>query len=197
MLKTDPSPLSQTIIALKNGDRSAFERVYNSFGPKLYAFTKKLVRNKEDADEIVQEVFLKIWERRHFLDPEQNFDGYLFRIARNLVYNKAKHQVYEVAYSKYLIGNKSVADNDTEESIYYQDLNHIVEEAYTALPPVRKQVFVMSRIEGLSNSEIADRLHTSNSNIENHINKALRDIRLKLKGYKLIHFVILTFFSSF
>jgi RNA polymerase sigma-70 factor (ECF subfamily) len=137
-----------------------------------------------------------LWERKHFLNPQQNFDGYLYTIARNLVYDKARHQVYQTAHSKYLKEKKCFAENSTEEDIFYQDLNHLLEEAYTSLPPVRKQVFVLSRIEGLSNGEIAERLQTSNSNIENHINKALRDIRIKLKDYKLIHFVFLGFFIS-
>src|SRR5687768_38093 len=115
MIQSESKNLAKTIEALKDGDRSAFESIYRSFGPKLYAFTRKLVRNKEDVEEVVQEVFVKLWERKQFLDPQQNFDGYLFTIARNLVYNKAKHQVYELAYGKYLIDKQSLADNSTEE----------------------------------------------------------------------------------
>lgn len=182
--------LIQNIEALKFGNRSAFEFIYHCFAPKLLAFTRKLVSNKEDAEEIVQEVFLKLWERKHFLDPEQNFDGYLFRIAKNLVYNKVRHQVHELAYGKYLTTKQQPSDNATDTQINYQELQHFLEEAYTTLPPTRQQVFVMSRIEGLSNSEIATRLQTSNSNIENHINKALQDIRKKLKPYKIIYLLL-------
>jgi RNA polymerase sigma-70 factor (ECF subfamily) len=186
MLKENNDPLVSNIKALKLGDRSAFEYIYHRFGPKLHAFTRKLVHSRE---EVVQEVFLKLWERKHFLDPQQNFDGYLFRIARNIVYNKARHQVHELAYGIYLAGKESLTDNSSEENIHYQDLNQLLEKAYTSLPSVRQQVFVMSRIEGLSNGEIAEQLQTSNSNIENHINKALRDVRKKLEGYK-IHFIL-------
>lgn len=169
------------------GDRSAFERIYHCFGPKLHAFTRKLVHNKEDAEEVVQEVFLKLWERKHFLDPEQHFDSYLFRIAKNLVYNKARHQVYELAYGKYLTSQEEALQNTTQHQIEYQELNHLLEETYTTMPPTRKQVFMMSRLEGLSNGEIAEQLQTSNSNIENHINKALHAIRRKLEHYKIIY----------
>jgi RNA polymerase sigma-70 factor, ECF subfamily len=180
----------KTIAALKAGDRAAFESLYHCFGPKLLAFTRKAVANQEDAEEVVQDVFLKIWERKHFLDPEQNFDIYLFRMARNLVYNKARHQVIEMAYCKYLAGKDSLTENATDHYIDHQELNQALEETYTTLPPVRKQVFVMSRLEGLSNGEIAERLQTSTSNIENHINKALQDIRKHLQRYKIIYLIL-------
>lgn len=178
--------LTKDIEALKLGDRSAFERIYHCFGPKLHAFTRKLVHNQEDTEEVVQEVFLKLWERKHFLDPGQNFDSYLFRIAKNLVYNKARHQVYALAYGKYLTGQQNTPADTTQHQIDYQELNHLLEEAYMTMPPTRKQVFIMSRLDGLSNGEIAERLQTSNSNIENHINKALHDIRKKLQRYRII-----------
>jgi RNA polymerase sigma-70 factor, ECF subfamily len=182
------------IEALKLGDRSAFERIYRCFGPKLHAFTRKMVHNKEDTEEVVQEVFLKLWERKHFLDPEQNFDSYLFRIAKNLVYNKTRHQVYEMAYGKYLSRQQNAPENTTQHQIDYQELRYLLEETYTGMPATRKQVFMMSRLEGLSNGEIADQLQTSNSNIENHINKALNDIRKKLQRYKIIYLVLFFLF---
>lgn len=177
--------LARNVSALKMGDRSAFEYIYYCSVTRLYTFARKMVHNEDDAEEIVQEVFVKLWERRQFLDPAQNINGYLFRIAKNIVYNKARHQVHELAYGKYLSGNEGTG-NATEEQINYEELSHLLEEAFTTMPPTRKQVFVMSRIEGLSNSEIAQRLQTSNSNIENHINKALHDIRRKLERHKMI-----------
>jgi RNA polymerase sigma-70 factor, ECF subfamily len=182
--------LTQNIKALKLGDQSAFETIYHRFAPKLLAFTRKLVPNPEEAEEVVQEVFVKLWERKHFLDPEQGLDGYLFRMAKNLVYNKARHHVHEIAYSKYLAGNERMKVNATENQIHYQELNQLLEQAYASLPPTRQQVFVLSRIEGLSNSEIAEQLQTSNSNIENHIHKALQDIRKILARYKIIYLLL-------
>lgn len=194
MIKENNKNLVEHIEALKLGDRSSFEYIYHSFGPKLHAFTRKLVYNKEEVEEVVQEVFLKLWEHRRFLDPQQNFDGYLFRIARNLVYNKARRQVHEVAYGKYLSGRENLMDDATQADLDYQELNQVLEKVYTSLPPVRQKVFTMSRIEGLSNGQIAEQLQTSNSNIENHINKALRDVRKKLEGYKITYLILLFFF---
>lgn len=178
------------IKALQQGDTAAFEKLYRRFEPKLYRFTQKLLQHKEDAEEIVQEVFLKVWEKRQTLDPDQNLDGYLYRIARNLVYNKAKHQVYEFAYSQYLATQKNEAENSTENAYQHQELSTLFENICADLPPVRKKVFLMSRAEGLSNSEIAEILHTSNSNVENHINKALKVVKEKFKSYDIIYVLL-------
>ncbi|PRY16365.1 RNA polymerase sigma-70 factor (ECF subfamily) [Pontibacter ummariensis] len=189
-----PVSLASSIAALKADDMSAFENLYQAFEPKLFTFALRLVRQREEAEEIVQEVFLKVWDHRHQLNPEQNFDGYLFRIAKNIVYNKARHKAYEFAFAQYMTAAGVNAGCFTEEKVAYEDLARLLEEASDALPPVRRQVFVMSRVEGKSNSEIAQLLNTSNSNIENHLNKALKAIKEKLKTYEIAYAILL--FSS-
>jgi len=176
--------LASTIEALKRGDSAAFESLYQVFEPKLYTFALRLVRQNEAAEEIVQEVFMKVWERRHLLAPDLNFDGYLFSIAKNIVYNKARHKVYEFAYTQYLAATGVKTGCFTEETVAHWDLMKQLEDIYATLPPVRRQVFMMSRIEGKSNNEIAQLLNTSNSNIENHLNKALKAIKEKFKNYE-------------
>jgi len=179
---------SADIQALASGDVAAFERLYRSLEPKLYAFALKLVRHREDAEEIVQEVFMKVWERRSQLDPNHNLDGYLFTTAKHLVYNKARRHAYEFAFSQYLSTHGIVAENATQNLLEHQELAQLFEEACAAMPPIRRQVFAMSRTEGLSNQEIATALNTSNSNIENHINKALKVLRQKFKHYDIVYF---------
>ncbi|RNI26761.1 RNA polymerase sigma-70 factor [Rufibacter latericius] len=175
------------VAALTTGDVAAFERLYLALEPKLFAFAMKLVRSREDAEEIVQEVFLKVWEKRASLDPTQNLDGYLFTTAKNLVYNKARHRVYEFAFGQYLADYGVVSENSTQTALEHKELVQLFEETCASMPPVRRQVFVMSRAEGLSNTEIAKALNTSNSNIENHINKALKMLREKFKSYDIVY----------
>ena len=185
--------LPSTIAALKKGDMAAFKSLYQVSERKLYTFALSLCRQKEDAEEIVQEVFLKVWERRHLLDENLSFDGFLFSIARNMVYNKARHRVYEFAFTQYIAATGERTACFTEEAVVYQDLVKLLEETCATLPPIRRQVFVMSRVEGKSNSEIAQLLHTSNSNIENHLNKALKSIKEKFKGYEIAYAFLLAF----
>ncbi|WP_162051775.1 RNA polymerase sigma factor [Pontibacter pamirensis] len=187
--------LHSAIEALKTGDIAAFESLYHLFEPKLYAFAMHLVRQKEDAEEIVQEVFLKVWARRQTMDPDKNFDGYLFSIAKNIVYNKTRRRVYEFAFTQYITATSTDTGCFTEETVAYQDLTKLLEDTYATLPPVRRQVFVLSRVEGKSNSEIAQLLNTSNSNIENHLNKALKTIKERFKGYEIVYVFLLGCFA--
>ncbi|MBA9077536.1 MULTISPECIES: RNA polymerase sigma-70 factor [Rufibacter] len=181
------------IEAITTGDVAAFERVYRALAPKLYTFAYKLVQSREEAEEIVQDVFVKIWDRRAALDPFQNLDGYLFKVAKNLVYNKIRHRVYETAFSQYLATYGAVAENTTQTALEHQELMQLFEEACASMPPVRRQVFTMSRTEGLSNTEIAAALNTSNSNIENHLNKALKMLREKFKNYDIVYLFLLAY----
>ncbi|WP_266206206.1 RNA polymerase sigma factor [Pontibacter kalidii] len=173
--------LPDAIAALRAGDIAVFENLYDLFEPRLFAFAMHLLGHKEEAEEIVQEVFLKVWEGRSQLNPEQNFGGYLFSIAKNIAYNRARHRAYEVAFAQYFKVTGTGAGCFTEETIAYRDLERLLQETYATLPPVRRQVFVLSRLEGKSNGEIAQLLSTSTSNIENHLHKALKAIREKLR----------------
>jgi RNA polymerase sigma-70 factor (ECF subfamily) len=181
---------AEDIAALSTGDVAAFERLYRSLEPKLYAFALKLVRSREDTEEIVQEVFVKMWERRATLDPSQNLDGYLFTTAKHLVYNKTRHRVYEFAFGQYLEAYGVTAEDSTQTTLEHQELMQLFEEVCASMPPVRRQVFAMSRTEGLSNVEIATALNTSTSNIENHLNKALKMLREKFKRYDIVYFFL-------
>lgn len=175
------------IVSLKQGDLTAFNQLYKAIEAKLYAFTFKMLRDKEETEEVVQEVFVKVWEKKHLLDPQQNIESYIFSISKNIVYNKAKRKVYEHAFKQHVIQQNNIATNSIENTLDYQELNQILDKIYESMPPVRRQVFTMSRIEGLTNKEIAEKLNTSNSNIENHINKALREIKEIFKSYKITY----------
>jgi len=186
MKPENPTSLRNTLTALQAGDMAAFRKLFRIFEPKLYRFSLYLAGQKEDAEEVVQEVFLKVWERRQQIDPEQNFDGYLFSIAKHLVYNKARQKATAFAYSQYLQTTGSHTVCSTDETVDYWDLSRLLEDACASLPPVRRQVFILSRVEGKNNNEIARLLNTSNSNVENHLNKALKVIKDKFRRYGIL-----------
>lgn len=172
---------AQIIKRLKQGDKNAFEAIYYTFEGKLFAFAFKLTHSQDDAKEIVQEVFLKVWEKREILDPDSNFEGFIYTIAKNVVYNKARHRVYELAYKEYLSRTGSAAASFTEEMLEFQELNDLIKTLCDELPPLRRKVFLLSRMEGASHEEIAQNLNTSTSNIKNHIHKALTFFKKHLK----------------
>lgn len=175
---------------LKVGDLIAFNTLFYFFEPKVFSFAMKLTHNAEDSKEAVQEVFIKIWERREWIDPECNFDSFLFTIAKNLIYNNAKHRAYVFAYKEYFSIYGTQTENFTENTIDFNELNLLLQEACLQLPPVRREIFRLSRIDGLSNSQIAEKLHTSTSNVKNHIYKAILFLKEKIKVNEVISMII-------
>src|SRR5690625_2343716 len=163
---------------LKRGDKQAFDSLYYKYEEKLYAFVYKLTHSHAEAEDMVQYAFFKIWEKRSTLDTGKNFEAYLFTIARNKVYNKSRKRTYEHAYEHYLKGRLSRdQNNSTEESLQYREARQIIEHAIEQLPPRRKEVFTLSRMNGLSNKEIAALTDTSVSNIRSEERRVGKETR--------------------
>lgn len=182
----------QLIQRFKEGDRTAFDALFYAYEPTLYAYAMKLTCNVDDAKEVVQEVFLKVWERRQWIVPHYSFDSFLYTIAKNLVYNKAKHKAYHFAYKEYMTLYGSQTESVTENTVYFNELAELIQAIYQQLPPVRREVFTLSRIEGLSHSEIAEKLNTSTSNVKNHIHKALRFMKEHIQAHEIVSLIFLS-----
>ncbi|MBS1567380.1 MAG: RNA polymerase sigma-70 factor [Bacteroidetes bacterium] len=165
---------------LREGNPSAFRQLYAAYGPRLYAFCKRFGISAEDAREVIQETFIRVWERRLDIRTGTSFSAYLFTIARNIIYNAMRHAAYLDKYLGEAGGEPSVSISADE-----RELQQLIGEAVQQLPDKCRQVFRKSRYEGLSNQEIADELSISKSTVENQLNKALRSIRtfLKSNGY--------------
>jgi RNA polymerase sigma-70 factor (family 1) len=173
----------ELITALRNGHPSAFRQLYIGYGPRLYGFCKKFGLSPEDAREIVQETFIRIWEHRHDIRSDDPFSSYLFTIARNQVYNSLRRAAY---WEKYLrdAGVQQAAGTYALPADE-RELQRLIGEAILQLPDKCRQIFWKSRYEGFSNQQIADELAISKSTVENQLNKALRNIRafLEKNGY--------------
>jgi RNA polymerase sigma-70 factor (ECF subfamily) len=155
-----------------------------------------LLRSREDSEGIVQDVFLRIWDKRASLNEELSFNAYIFKIAKNLIYTRTSRKVTEHAYLDYAHYFSSEMRHLTEEAVFFSDLNSINERFIQQLPAKRKQIFLLSRSEGLNNKEIARRLNISVSTVENQINKTLKSLRDYLCQYD-INFPLLIVFCLF
>ncbi len=166
-----------TILALKTGDVHAFGVVYQHFSPRLYGILLKLVKSEEIAKELLQEVFLKVWRNRTVIDPEKSFRAYLFQIAENLACDFYR----KVARDKQLQAKLTMAAIDTynhvEEKLIDKEYRTIMQKAIEALPPRRRQIFSLCKIDGESYEDVARQLGISTSTIGDHIVKATRFIR--------------------
>ncbi len=164
---------------LATGDIKAFESIYLDFNKRIFAFCLKHGQNIHDAQEVVQEVFIKLWNSRQGIDPSKNFESYLISIAKNVMIDKFRKLAREIAAKKHHIYTLQPI-NDTENRIIYNELNDTIQSIIQTLPKVRRLVFHMSRVKGYSNREIATELGVSVRTVENHISKALEVFHEKL-----------------
>lgn len=166
---------------LKNGEEKAFITIYKEYSEILWSFLLKYKLEQQDAEDIVQQTFAKLWERRAQIDLDQNIKSYLITIAKNDIYNKIKHQIVQKKHKDYALNFQQIetqTDNNELTEILYRILEKI--------PEKRRKVYEMSRIEGYSNKEISEILNISNSTVENHINNSSSYIKKMLKNLGFI-----------
>ncbi len=165
------------LLKLKNGEVAAFEEIYNQYRNKIYSYALKLCKSTVTAEEIVQEVFIKIWQKREQLNPELSFAAYLKKIALNQVLNHLKKVAREKTLQDELFAYISTIKNSTDEKLLEKELLSTYEEAISQLPPQKKIIYQLSRNEELSHEEIAEKLQISKNTVKNHMVEATKFIR--------------------
>ena len=169
---------------IKIGDTQAFELLFRKYYVRLCGFANKFLNEPEEAREIVQDVFTKIWESREDIDPEESLRAYLFKITQNMSINKLRRKQVE---SKYIDIYRLVYIEQMEISPYESFLaDELVDNITTAiekLPPKCRRVFDLSRTDCLKYSEIATALQISVKTVEAHMCKALQILRFELRDY--------------
>ncbi|MDR6193316.1 RNA polymerase sigma-70 factor [Siphonobacter sp. SORGH_AS_0500] len=168
------------VTRVSNGDERAFRILFHRYRNKLFRFSLRYVKSTAAAEDILQDTFLKIWEQRQSLQPELNFEAYLFRISRNQIFNEFKKSAYHAAFEQFVSQN-AAEHQQTESEVVSNDYQEILQSALERLPPQRRQIFQLSRMEGLSHEEIAQQLNISKNTIKVQINKALKSIRQSLE----------------
>lgn len=189
-------PDKELIENLRKGDVEAFDLVYEKYAQKLYAFSLKYLKSVEETEELVQSVFLKVWENQQNLKTETSFKSYLFTIAYNEICNlfrRRKCQQKFISETTTAIENQKTFEI-TEDHIDYKSTLEQVEMILASLPEKQKIIFIKSRMEDKSAKEIASELGLSPGTVDNYISEALKFIRTSLKDE---HLSVLLFFSLF
>lgn len=164
------------ILALKNSDEGAFTSLYHTYCDKVYRFCHLYYTNESTAEEIVQEVFIKLWDIRSYINENENLEGLLFIITRNLVFSNTRKHFNEAFYKISILAAYDQA-YDIEEELHAKDLKVYIDRLIDELPPRQKEVFCMSRYEQLSYKEIAEKLDITPKTVERHINEALKYLK--------------------
>lgn len=166
----------ELIASLKLGNEDAFTALYKMYWPKVHNFSRLYLTSVSEVEEIVQEVFVKVWEARLFLREDDSFKGLLFIITRNIIFNQFRKSFNENAY-KMTVLNSANTEYDIQEEMEASDLQAYIKTLISELPPRQKEVFKMSREQHLSYKEISMHLSISEKTVERHINEALKYLR--------------------
>jgi len=170
---------------LKEGLASAFDRLFGAYSHKLYYFAFSILKSKEDSEEIVQNTFFKVWEKRKSLNSNLSFKSFLFSVAYNSIVDLLRERLKERKYRENIL-NKASVNYNLEEAVEFGDLLDNVEKIIKNLPPRKNEIYLLSRVDHLSYSEIAEKLNISVKTVENSINFSINFIKERLGKDSLI-----------
>lgn len=166
---------------LKKSSPFAFQVLFDKYSQKIYRFSLSYLKDKAEAEEIVQEVFMKIWSSRNELVDHTSFESFLFTMAKNAILNTLRKSKYHQAYLEYskLHPGKQVL---LDEELDFNELNRAYQKSIEGLPPRRKEIYRLSREKNLSNAEIAKKMDISVKTVENQMTAALAEIKKNLRS---------------
>ncbi|MCG6189706.1 RNA polymerase sigma factor [Maribellus maritimus] len=193
MKKTDTN--TDLVKLLKNGDMSAFDIIYKKYSRRLYGFVFRYVKQEADTEEIVQEVFVKIWKSREKLNIYSSFESFLFTIAHNATVNLLKKRATEQKYVEHIKSLQCIDEAyEFTDEIHYKELKQKFQDLLNELSPRQKEIFQLSREEELSHKEIAEKLGISVHTVKNHLVTTLSFLRSKLDNGLLISGLFVSLF---
>lgn len=180
---------TELIGLLKSGDKTAFTEIFNRYQSLLYIFAYKRIGEREEAKDLIHELFLTLWEKRESLNISGSLPAYLFTILKNKIFDLYKHkkvsQRYLDAFQNYLDTNQ----NGSDYLVRHNDLSAVIEKEIAALPARMREVFELSRKTNLSRKEIASELNLSEQTVKSHMHHALRILKTRLGVFMILLFL--------
>ena len=183
----------ELVSLLIKGDESAFCDLYVRYKDRLWVFSFSLLKSEDETNDSVQEVFINLWESRVFLNSELSFSSFLFTIARNRILNYFRDIDIEARIKNKILVQSEPFEDKVESEIVYEEYVVILKKAIENLPPQRKRIFNLSRIDHFTHKEIAEQLDISVYTVQEHISESLRFIRKYLTQYADIQFSVFLF----
>ena len=178
---------------LQKGNVTAFDSLFEVYSPKLYGFALKYFKNESDTEELIQEVFVKVWENRQTLKSELSFKSYLFTIALNQIRKHFNKKATSLRYLESIQNEPEFSENQAILEDNYESALHQINLIIEQMPPRRREIFMKSKLEGKSSKEIAAELNILAGTVDNQVSEALRFIRshLKTENLTLLLFAVL------
>ncbi|MBO9631573.1 MAG: RNA polymerase sigma-70 factor [Chitinophagaceae bacterium] len=195
MKGSQPYEEKQLLLQIANADQASFSLLMKNHWSSVYVFALMYLKVAETAEEITQDVFVDIWNNRQKLPDLDNFRNYLFIIARNKTYSRLRKRLAVLVESNSDKIKEELYNPDAQ--LIYKELYNELNNAIDQLPPRRKQVFMMSRFEGLSHAAIADKLGISKQTVNEHIVEALQFLRTALRSHSGLSLLLYWLTNSF
>lgn len=158
---------------IKTGVKEACQELFERYAPRIYQFSLSYLKNHQDAEELVQEVFLKIWEKRDALDKSKNIKAFIFKVAANAIYDFIRRKNIENAYKDFASANFESQPDSTWHQVIFDEMIDNLDILVKQMPAERQKIFRLSREDGLSNHEIALQLNLSKRTVENQLYRAI------------------------
>jgi len=177
MISLDDTEIKTLVIQLRGGSEPAFNKLYTALGKIFYKKIFAMIKDEEVTEDLLQQLFMKVWQKRTELDPERSFKGYLGTIAQNLVYDYLR----KAASNKRIIETILITAVDfyrhTEENLISKETTEIINQAIDQLSPQRKQAFILCKIEGKSYEGTSKAMGISVATVNSHMVKSLRFLK--------------------
>jgi RNA polymerase sigma-70 factor (ECF subfamily) len=180
---SEPSPDVPWIDRLRSGDEEEFDALFRAFYPRLCGYAARSTRSPEVAEELVQEVFAWVWERRLTMDPKGSLEQYLFRAVRNRALKHLRHRSIRDRFRSEVARRSREICPTPEEQLRYVEISDAAQRAIDDLPDRCRQIFLLSREGALTYGEIAELLQISVKTVETQMGRALKAVRSALNPY--------------
>jgi len=194
---TDTKTDRELAILIRNGDITAFDKIYKRYSNRLYIFVFGILKSHKDSEDIIQEVFVKVWDKREKINGYLSFQSYLFTIAHNSTISLIRKKIKDTDFTSYLKSIQNPLElSSGSTQLEYKELNERLKNTINKLPERQQQVYSLSRNEELSYKEIAKKLDISVNTVENHMVKALKFVRDNMSSPSYISAIFCALFVN-
>lgn len=188
---------SVLLAQISEGDHRAFCNLFDHYEQYVYGFGRKLTRSNDQAEEIVQDVFLKIWVGREKLVNIENFEAYLNRLVRNQSYSMLRQNLSHAKGMDKISSSTSEMEDSLEAQIEYKETVKILNDAILSLPEQQRRVYDLCHIQGLKYDEAAEKMNISADTVHYHMKLALKSIRAHFNKNAFAYPILITYLFKF
>lgn len=172
--------LKDLIVGLAAGEAQCLEKIYHRYAKNIYGVARSFYFSAEDSEEIVQEVFLKVWTNREKIDLSLSFESYIITVAKNTILNVLRSRAMHQKYILELLHSSQSVDNEAESRLNFRELSRHLELILHKLSDQRRKVFVLTKMQGYSVSEVSEKMNLSKRTVEHHLYHAVKFVRAQL-----------------